>query len=886
MGKTIRELFETEKLSNTQTAQQKYEIRNSKDIPISTPNGALNATSFALVNKLRRSKISDRTRETFIEEELSGLRQLRFLSQPIIYGTDIIRLNRLSTNMLDDMKAGANGGAASNGIIGNALNKLKTKGLAFASKLGIAFPEEVIPSRVVLKDDLRLGIEPETMLNLAKIRKDAAGNFAGKFLAQNVKGTPKQIGNALLGSGIQLAKDKVQTYLFGARKSGQQLLANVPPSVKSYSSLTPYSSTVDATGELKLRNDLSSTTNELSTIKKDGPSNLRGEFLRLSKETKPNNLFGSIVGSGVSNVFKIGSSGVSNAFSLPSQIATSNTFTVTGQRDENDPSNVFTIPVKGANQSNVFTIPKANANNLITGRKEGQQILGNELAKSGTGQYVLKYNADNQITKYSNTVDEESPVIEQRNDLSTRLKQIGGIDPASNAIINSTTKDKKSTSSIGSQFAGLNKKTQQEKSLFKALAGENGLSLPNGVIIPPPAKTEDLLTARKEGQQELGRKIQESKGNDLLKYDPRLASTNYSKTVDETNSDIKSRNDLSTKLSSIQQVAEKTSTGNELNKTGIGNKGLPQKTDKIKFSSDNIAKSAEAKNGLSSTGNTINSKNFYTDVNGEDDTFGDLDFIMVKFQSVPTGKSVNFPATITGISETVSPTWDSNKFLGSPFSYYTYAGIERSVSFTIKMFSLNAQEHAVMWERINFLTSLTYPAGYAGQTYVIPPFLRVTIGNLYSRKECFIESLSYTVDDTGGWETGNNMSNSNTSGKVDIETDGTKAITSKRMKNYQLPLIVDMNITLKFMEAKTNTQSNFYGFNSTLPTGQVEQTIGKANPQPKAAKVTSKTPSLVLSNENFNKRVKEEKQKFEKQNPYNKYLNKGGAGGLLGVSGL
>jgi hypothetical protein len=95
MGKTIRELFETEKLSNTQTAQQKYEIRNSKDIPISTPNGALNATSFALVNKLRRSKISDRTRETLIEEELSGLRQLRFLSQPIIYGTDIIRLNRL-----------------------------------------------------------------------------------------------------------------------------------------------------------------------------------------------------------------------------------------------------------------------------------------------------------------------------------------------------------------------------------------------------------------------------------------------------------------------------------------------------------------------------------------------------------------------------------------------------------------------------------------------------------------------------------------------------------------------------------------------------------------------------------------------------------------------
>ena len=40
MGKTIRELFETQKLTGTQTAQQIYDVRNSKDIPISTPNSA------------------------------------------------------------------------------------------------------------------------------------------------------------------------------------------------------------------------------------------------------------------------------------------------------------------------------------------------------------------------------------------------------------------------------------------------------------------------------------------------------------------------------------------------------------------------------------------------------------------------------------------------------------------------------------------------------------------------------------------------------------------------------------------------------------------------------------------------------------------------------
>ena len=849
MGKTIRELFETKKLTGTQTAQQKYETRNSKDIPISTPNGALNVTSFALVNKLRRSKISDSKRETLIEEELLGLRQLRFLSQPIIYGTDIIRLNRLSTNMLDDMKAGANGNVGDNGIIGNALNKLKTKGLGLASKLGIAFPEEVIPSRVVLKDDLRLGIEPETMLNLAKIRKDAAGTLTGKFLAKNVKGTPKQIGNALLGSGIQLAKDKVQTYLFGARKSGQQLLAKVPPSIKSYSSITPYSSTVDATGELKLRNDLSSTTNELSTIKKDGPSNMSGEFLKLSKENKASNLFGSIF-SGV---------GASNVFSLPSKTAT----------------------------SNVFTIPKANVGNLVSGRKEGQQILGKELSKLGTGEGVLKYNPDNQKTIYSNTIDEESPVIEQRNDLSTRLKQIGGIDPASNALINGITKDKQSTTSIGSQFAGLNKKTQQEKSLFKALAGENGLSLPNGVIIPPPAKTDDLINARKEGQRELGKKVQESKGNTLLKYDPRLSSTAYSNTVDETNSEKNLRNDLSTLLNTIQTVSNKTSTGNQLNLTGIGNKGVPQKADKLKYSSQEFAKSIEARKSIGNTTHFLNTKNHYTDTGN--DTFGDLDFITVKFTSVPNKKSVNFAATISGISETISPSWDSAKFLGSAFNYYTYGGIERSVSFTLTLYSTNSQEHVAMWERINFLTSLAYPAGYYGETYVIAPFTKVTIGNLYNNKECIIESLSYTVDDTAGWEIGDNKSYGGNGGKVNIETDGAKAELAKPINGYKLPLVVSVNMSLKFMESRNNTVNNFYGFGSTLPANNVEKKLHETKPNKKAESPNKNTktdaPKSVLSTENYNKQMQKAKELKDKQNPFNKYLNKGSVTGLLGVSG-
>jgi len=55
MGKTIEELFRTKVLDNGQTAEAKYEIRNSKDIRITTSNGILNATTFPLVQKLRNS---------------------------------------------------------------------------------------------------------------------------------------------------------------------------------------------------------------------------------------------------------------------------------------------------------------------------------------------------------------------------------------------------------------------------------------------------------------------------------------------------------------------------------------------------------------------------------------------------------------------------------------------------------------------------------------------------------------------------------------------------------------------------------------------------------------------------------------------------------------
>jgi hypothetical protein len=61
---------------------------------------------------------------------------------------------------------------------------------------------------------------------------------------------------------------------------------------------------------------------------------------------------------------------------------------------------------------------------------------------------------------------------------------------------------------------------------------------------------------------------------------------------------------------------------------------------------------------------------------------------------------------------------------------------------------------------------------------------------LYKNKESFIESLSYTFDDTTPW---------------DIDET-----------NYRLPMITDVGLTIKFLQSRSTTEgSKFYSFAPT-----------------------------------------------------------------------
>jgi len=193
---------------------------------------------------------------------------------------------------------------------------------------------------------------------------------------------------------------------------------------------------------------------------------------------------------------------------------------------------------------------------------------------------------------------------------------------------------------------------------------------------------------------------------------------------------------------------------------------------------------------------------------GELDILDNLDVIPLKFYSIENGVASNFLATITGLTETFTPTWDNSKFIGNPFGTYTYSSIERSVQFNFKVFSFNADEHVSAWTRLSFLSSLVYPQNYKGAANaVVPPFIKFTLGDMYKNKEGFIESLIYTIDDNTPWDIGFDDVNS----------------PSYIAKNYRLPKIIDVGVTIKLIENKNSTYTNIP---VTIKAGEIVNVAG------------------------------------------------------------
>lgn len=687
MGKSILELFKSKPIGQGgETAEVVYDVRDSKDIRVSSRNVLVDISGMAAARGLRKTNLSFRLQENLVEEETTGIRIIRAASSIPLYGTEISRIVLRSTPDLDAMKT-AIGGTPDQGLLGKSLAGFRTK---INSKLGI--PQNPTPTFVASDPRISNPEVQDKMIYLAQIRQSSEGSILGQFL-KRAGGSPlNNLGRNLLGTAIQLGKEKLRAKLFGVFREKKN--TNAP------------------SGKTLVSDEISTTPFLENSIKLRGTQNFNyGD--KDSAIVKDND----VDGMRYSSPFNINKGAIE-------------------VKDRNDLSTKQQVYVDDAKYSSTENI-NVNSDNLKERNDLSYEL---ESRTKGIAPSILNekgIKADSQFENYSTNnqssgrpiVSPESPAG-QRNDLSDSLTNF----------------------KIGKSETELNEAGVRADSQIKKYSGNNSdTGQPLVSVNLPGGQRNDLSDKLSEVKKENPLPNQQfEKG---IRFDGALAP--YSDKV------------LSKKLSSrgisMGRIGgpstAKNAAGSQVN-TNIPptSDGLPTKP--LPYGGDNINKSFD------STG-----------------VFND--FINFKIQSVADSNTVQFRATITGLSETLSPSWDSSKFVGGVFNYYTYSGIERSVSFNFKVFSMDEDEHKMAWKKLNFLTSLTYPISYSDAGYITPPFVKLTLGDMYKSKEAFIESLTYTIDDNSPWE---------------IET-----------KDGKLPTVIDVAIGFKFVESrKTSSGRSFY----------------------------------------------------------------------------
>lgn len=154
--------------------------------------------------------------------------------------------------------------------------------------------------------------------------------------------------------------------------------------------------------------------------------------------------------------------------------------------------------------------------------------------------------------------------------------------------------------------------------------------------------------------------------------------------------------------------------------------------------------------------------------------------------------AVPFRANIRSLNEAVAPEYNDTFYIGRTERNIVYIGVRRSVSFSLIIHAYNEIEMTGIWEKLNYLTSLCFPSQYS-QGYMVPPLIKLTMGDVYNNQPGYIQSLTYNIEDDTPWE-----------------------ITEP----LQAPHGITANITFAIIEKTAQHSDKYNGYNpfSALPT--------------------------------------------------------------------
>ena len=155
-------------------------------------------------------------------------------------------------------------------------------------------------------------------------------------------------------------------------------------------------------------------------------------------------------------------------------------------------------------------------------------------------------------------------------------------------------------------------------------------------------------------------------------------------------------------------------------------------------------------------GDKVNLIRYSPDLPSVNEEIENNDFIPFKFKDVINNKIITFRAILSGITDTFTPEYSSERYVGRPDSVYVYQGTSREISFTFDIYPKTDKEMFPIWQKLNYLAGLTYPSygdAVGGGKGMVAPFCQLTIGDMYKDSDGYISSLTYTVQDQTTWET-------------------------------------------------------------------------------------------------------------------------------------
>jgi len=825
MGKSLLELFykkdvkqlyqlENNAAAKGKTLSSKYDIRNSKTRqPVYSASPLMRVPMF-LLHKIRLTG-SERKSENLIENEVAGLRSLRGLASPIIYGSEIIRLKLQSTPTVERMKNAQGGVLPGVTAFGQAIKKTRE---AVNTFFGLA--DYPIPTTISYKLD-QLGTKDPTydrMIKLGELKNNFVSSFLAKVLRDSAGGAstiPRQV----VGNAVAAAKAGLRNKITGeAQKSSNGALAVKEFKVGDQTSVILYS-----------------------------------EYGKYSNAGKPGEV---TVGKAARNLEGDESPQRSIRFQYKNRIKLNPAY----------PSITAT-----GNTASPYSRDWYNA-----------KLDNFDLGASPDNAVKYKYNSDNKFTPDNSYTANDFGLF--------RGKANPDID---NDRENLDKLDWRKDSRLKNYY-----EYQQFKQSLRATYATNQSNYFAGYGVAFKANTFGIGTSDDENYplyDKPGVLYPDSRNNGYIqKFYPPQGAEDQDKDVYTKNTASPATNwntatnqletqDYATSVGGVRYGTKFfRDSGDVIVPTKDGQKTInvnslrpqklpsPESPNTGKYSFENQVKNTvngplsdtlERRRGLGTKRDVLNQTGRFTNeelnqVRYEGRTIDDVDLITMKFQRMNDMSAIILRTTITGFSETFTPGWEGNQFLGNPFKFYSYTGVERKVSLTVKFYAMSQIELVMMWRRLEYLAHFTYPYGYS-DSGTIPSLFYFTLGSMYVKKPGILTSLTYNIDDNQQlWEIGG-------TGKAKVSFDTEKNehryvpafdgvfyrdlrfkedtlritdveqaypdnpagnqsvvdISSINIDEYKLPKFVNAQLEITFLEAPADTATNVYGFGKPAARG-------------------------------------------------------------------